>query len=293
MAVHEGQDRFPAKNLRAGQTPAPSGARCERQGVERPMTPEIGITTQIIRKAKWYKYIHELGFDTVEINRQNSKLHFNHYFLEKVKRYMRGVNLSVHSGTAGVFQPFESFTRANLATLVAEIDVCRFLGAGQLVFHLGEGFVTPEIKQRLGEVILYAADRGVEMLYESNSTLIADYALDVLGSFPELGYVLDIGHLNNGFGRGKLGYGIDEFMLLVKDRVSYVHASNNSGRRDEHNALDSGTLNWRHVLDLLDLSRVQKIIIEVRHEYMVGNSAAELTRYLEGDYSSGNCLVSA
>lgn len=36
------------------------------------------------------------------------------------------------------------------------------------------------------------------MLYESNSALFADYAYDVLESFPELGYVLDLERLNAG-----------------------------------------------------------------------------------------------
>jgi hypothetical protein len=49
--------------------------------------PKIGVTTQVIRQAKWYKFIDELGFKAIEINRLNSKLHFNLFFLEKVKRY--------------------------------------------------------------------------------------------------------------------------------------------------------------------------------------------------------------
>lgn len=246
-------------------------------------TPTIGITTQIIRRAKWYKYINELGFNTVEINRQNSKLHFNLFFLEKVKRYMKGFDLSIHSGTAGIFQPYESFTKANLSILTAEIDVCSFLGARQFVFHLNEGYISPDNKRRLQEVLSYAADLGVDMLYESNSTLVADYAYDILESFPELGYVLDLGHLNNGYGSGKLGCAIDDFVSQVRNRVVYIHASNNSGRRDEHNGLENGTLDWRQVLDMLDISKIAKIIIEVRHEHMIEESVLELTSYLKGE----------
>jgi sugar phosphate isomerase/epimerase len=244
------------------------------------MAPVVGITTQIIRKAKWYKYVRELGFEAVEINRRNSKLHFNLYFLEKVGRYLEGLDLSVHSGTAGIFQPYGSFTRANLATLNAEIDVCRVLGARHLVFHLNDGILPREDKTRLQQVTSYAADVGVEMLYESNSTLVAEEAFDVLESFPELGYVLDLGHLNNGYGQGKLGCEIDDFLRQVNHRVVYVHAGNNSGQRDEHNGLEAGTLDWRHVLDQLDLSRILKIIIEVRSMEMVEPSRADLMQYL-------------
>ena len=247
------------------------------------MTPIVGITTQMIRPAKWYKYIRELGFDAVEINRQNSKLHFNLYFLEKVKRYMKGLDLSLHSGTAGIFQPLESFTRANLAVLIAEVDVCRFLGARQFVFHLNDGILPPENKKSLKRVISYASDLGVEMIYESNSALVAHYAYDLLESLPELGYVLDLGHLNNGYGSGKLGCEIDEFVRQVKNRVVYVHASNNSGKRDEHSGLEMGTLDWRRVLDMIDFSRILKIIIEVRCLEMVEGTRKELMQYLGCD----------
>ena len=255
------------------------------------MIPTVGITTQVIRQSKWYKYIGELGFDAVEINRQNSKLHFNAYFLEKVKKYMEGYDLSIHSGTAGVFQPVEAFTKANLAMLTAEIDVCRFLGARQFVFHLNDGFMSGDDKKRLKEVVAYAEGSGVDMLFESNSTLVANIAYDVLESFPELGYVLDLGHLNNGHGCGKLGCEMDEFVSQVKERVVYIHASNNSGRRDEHNGLETGTLDWRHVLDMLDLSRVLKIIIEVRYPEMVENTREELLRYLAGDFLTQKYLT--
>jgi sugar phosphate isomerase/epimerase len=262
-------------------------ARERRQGrkkkAEMFMRPVVGITTQVIPRAKWYKYVGEFGLDAVEINRQNSKLHFNLFFLEKVKRYLEGFDISLHSGTAGIFQKIENFTRANLSILTAEVDVCRFLGARQLVFHLNDGFMSFEQKKRLKRVISHAADSGVEMLFESNSTLVARYAYDVLESFPELGYVLDLGHLNNGYGNNRLGCEIDTFVETVRDRVVYVHASNNSGRRDEHEGLENGTLDWRRILTMLDLSKIQKIILEVRSLEMVEASRTKLIAFLEGD----------
>lgn len=250
------------------------------------MPASIGVTTQVIRQAKWYKHVGEFGLGTIEINRQNSKLHFNHFFLEKVKGYLGGFDLSIHSGTAGVFQPHDNFTKANLAILKAELDVCRVIGARQFVFHLGDGYLSPDDKSKLGDIIHHAYDLGVEMLYESNSTMVADYAYEILASFPTLGYVLDLGHLNNGLGRGKLGVDMDEFIDLVRPRVTYIHASNNSGDRDEHNGLDCGTLDWRGVLNKLDMSKVGKIIIEVRQAGMVEESARVLREYLANGHAS-------
>ncbi len=247
------------------------------------MAPVIGITTQTIRRAKWYKQVRDLGFQAIEINRRNSKLHLNLYFLEKVKRYVEGLDLSLHTGTSGIFQTHESFTQANLAILAAEVGVCRVLGAEQLILHLNDGFLSPENKRRLREVFCYAWDSGVDVLYESNSILVADYAYDVLESFPELGYVLDLGHLNTGRGTGRLGCDMEEFIRQVRERTVYVHASNNSGQCDEHCGLENGTLDWRRVLDMLDLSKIKKIIIEVRYMEMVDNSRKELRRYLGGD----------
>ena len=244
------------------------------------MSPVIGVTTQVIPHVKWYKYIHALGVEAVEINRRGSALHLNLYFLEKIKRYVEGFDLSVHSGTAGIFQPYESFTKANLATLTAEVDLCRILGARQLVFHLDDGILSPECKKRLKQVFSYAADRGVDMLYESNSVLVAGYVYDFLETFPELKYVLDLGHLNYGYVSGKLGCEIDTFVRQVRKRVVYIHASNNFGAHDENNGLEDGTLDWRHVLDMLDLSNVLKIIIEVRSIEMVEDSKRVLVQYL-------------
>ena len=245
------------------------------------MIPTVGITTQIIHTIKWYKEIGHLGFKAIEINRRNSKLHFSPYFLEKVKRYLDGYDLSLHSGASGIFQTTESFTQANLAVLIAEIDVCSILGAEQFVFHLNDGILSPENKKRLGEVITYAGDRGVHMLYESNSVLVAEDAFDVLETFPELGYVLDLGHLNNGHGCGKLGCQISDFIGKIKDRVVYVHASNNSGLHDEHKGLDDGTLDWRSILDCMDMSSIGKIILEVRDIGLVERSRQALYDYLQ------------
>jgi sugar phosphate isomerase/epimerase len=194
---------------------------------------------------------------------------------------MKGYDLSIHSGASGIFQPIESFTQANLAVLTAEIDICKMLGVNQFVFHLNDGILSPENKKRLRAVVAHATDRGVQMLYESNSVLVAEDAYDILESFPQLGYVLDLGHLNNGYGCGKLGCEISEFIHQVRNRVIYIHASNNYGKHDEHNSLDDGNLDWRNVLDQLKMSNISKIIIEVKELGMVESSRRALCDYFQ------------
>ncbi|MEJ2659700.1 MAG: hypothetical protein P8Z73_03095, partial [Desulfobacteraceae bacterium] len=129
--------------------------------------PVIGTTSQVIRSSKWYKSATQLGFKALEINRRDSKLHMNTFFLEKVKRYLEGLEISLHSATTGIFQELESFSQAELSTLQAEVDVCRILGAGELVFHLNANRLDARQSRRLRPVIDYAHDNGILPIYES------------------------------------------------------------------------------------------------------------------------------
>jgi len=241
--------------------------------------PKIGVSTQVIHRSKWYKNVDNLGVDTLEINRRNSKLYFNQYFLEKVRRYLEGFHLSLHSATTGIFQDLESFTRAELETLMAEVDICRFIGARELVFHLDKERLSRSTKDRLKRVLSYAKSQEVEMLYESDNPIVADTVHDILYAFPEIGYVLDLGHLNNGVGRDVLGCETDAFLALVKERTVYIHAHNNDGSTDEHRGLDHGTFDWRHALDSLDLSRIRKVIIEVSSPTYIEETRKALDDY--------------
>jgi sugar phosphate isomerase/epimerase len=252
------------------------------------MLPRIGITTQVIRKAKWYKQIKTLGFDTIEINRYNSNLPFDLFFLEKVKQYTHGCELSIHSSTKGVFQTQPSFTEANLTILLAEIDLCTKLGAGHLVFHLSDDLLSKDNKNRLQEVVDYAVYHNIRMMFEPNSYMVARHSYDVLESFPQIGYVLDMSHLNCGLGRGTLGCDLDDFIRNVRHRVDYLHVSNNWGSRDDHNALHQGTLNWHYVLGCLDMSRIDKLIIEVRSMDMVKPTFSTLLTYFQRKYPQNN-----
>jgi sugar phosphate isomerase/epimerase len=244
--------------------------------------PVIGATSQVIRSSKWYKSAAQLGFGSLEINRRDSKLHLNTFFLEKVKRYLRGLDISLHSATTGIFQELESFSQAELSTLQAEVDICRILGAGELVFHINANRLDARQSQRLRRVIDYAHDNGILPIYESNAGMNAKQVFKVLDMFPDIGYALDLGHLNNGWGRNLLGCTIEAFIESIKHRIVYIHANNNDGMGDQHLGLDSGSLDWRRVLDRLETDRIRKIIIEVCSANYLAASRLALDFYLEG-----------
>ena len=246
-----------------------------------PGIPVIGVTSQIIRTSKWYKAITPLGFEAVEINRRNSKLYMSTFYLEKIKRYLQGLRISLHSATTGIFQALESFSSAELAVLRAEVDIARILDAGELIFHINANRLDHSNGERLRPVIDYALHCGVLPVYESDAGLNAKQVLRVLDMFPDVGYALDLGHLNNGWGRNLLGCTVEAFVKKVNHRVVYIHANNNDGIKDQHYGLDQGCLDWRSVLDLFDLRQIRKIIIEVCAEEFLDSSRRELIRYLQ------------
>ncbi|MFZ1986674.1 MAG: TIM barrel protein [Desulfatitalea sp.] len=261
----------------SSSVPGPSGI-----GVQHHFQwPLIGATSQVIRISKWYKAAVQLGFDALEINRRNSKLHLGTFHLEKIKRYLQGLHISLHSATTGIFQELESFSCAEMAVLQAEVDVARILGADELIFHINAGRLDVGKRLKLRPIIDYAHTCGILPIYESDAGMNAGQVLKVLDMFPDIGYALDLGHLNNGWGRNLLGCRIDTFIEKIKHRVVYVHANNNDGIKDQHYGLEQGCLDWRSVLDQLDIRQIRKIIIEVCSAEHIADSRRALLNYLD------------
>jgi endonuclease IV len=226
------------------------------------MIPKIGVTSKVFSFNKWYRDMHHSGFKVIELNKRKSIMKLVNVWLDQRKKDIKGFDLSMHTETTGVFSNNQQFTITELDTLKSEVILCKMFCIKELVFHLKNDKLSESEAAQLREIIDFAKQQGVEMIYESNAITVADVALDFLEKFPDVNYNLDLGHLNKGYGKGMLGCEIDEFIDKVKDRVVYIHAHNNSGLHDEHAALSDGTLDWKHVLDMLDMSKVKKIIIE-------------------------------
>ena len=82
-------------------------------------------------------------------------------------------------------------------------------------------------------------------------------------------------------GNKTLGMSLKEFIKKIKSRVIYIHAHNNNGMIDEHKSLDKGNLDWRFLLDNLDITKIRKIIIEVRATQDILNTKKLLQDYLK------------
>ena len=243
------------------------------------MYPKIGVKTTTFNQRKWYKEIKDSGFDVLEIGMRSVRFHLDPEWIKKIKPNLDNLDISLHSGTAKVFTTIPQFTKTELEKLKSEVLICEIFGAKELVFHLKHDKLSDEEAGNLREVINFAKEHNVQMIYESNGILVADVALNFLNRFPDVNYCLDLGHLNNGYGRKMLGCELDEFINKVKNRVVYIHAHNNSGIKDEHKALRDGTLDWKHVFSLLDLSIVKKIIIEVKTKEDIIKTKSDLDDY--------------
>ena len=60
-----------------------------------------------------------------------------------------------------------------------------------------------------------------------------------------------------------------------------MHVHNNIGEMDLHTSLRKGTLDWKHVLDLLDFKNIKKIIIEQHEMSDVRSTKKDLDAYFK------------
>lgn len=198
--------------------------------------------------------VKEIGFDIKHIIR--------------IKDLLKGFDLSWHSKTSRVFscveRGFLEFNKAEINFMISEIIIAGMLGVKEFIFHLKQTKLNDEEKKIIREVIDFAMSKGIVMIYESNKNFSADTTFDFLDNFRDVGYNLDIGHLNTALFHKTLGMDVDEFIDKIKDRVVFIHAHNNYGEKDDHFGLLNGSLDWRGILDKIDLLGVRKIVLEVR-----------------------------
>ena len=230
--------------------------------------PKIGITNNWFKIKSCQGNTNLCKVKVLEIGKRSTQMDTNYYlnpiWINKIKPHIQGLDLSLHSGTTQIFTDDKQFTLNELHILKAEIILCKFIGARELIFHLKDEKLDEKENKKLKTIIDFSKKYNIKMVYEANATSNPNLILNFLKDFPDIGYNLDLGHLNIQYNRGFMGYKLDNFIQKIKNRVIYIHAHNNNGKIDEHKALSEGTLNWKKILDMLDLTKVKKIISETR-----------------------------
>jgi sugar phosphate isomerase/epimerase len=224
-----------------------------------------------------------LPYDTIEAQGRDPKFSFNKKILDIVKKESKNLSVSLHSQTKRVFENSKDklFTEGEMMALKTEILMCKYAGVEQLIFHLKNEKLSKYEEKLFKDLEKFAEKAGIEILYEINGEFIGESTLDFLKRFPKINMNLDLGHLNFAVGTNTIGMDLDNFISKVKDRVVYIHAHNNNGLKDEHKALDEGTLDWKHVLDMLDLTKIKKIIMEINSIEGTLRSKKLLEEYIE------------
>lgn len=244
--------------------------------------PKIGLSTKALDKRDlWYYNLSQLGSKVIEINNVRTHLAFKIHTLMRRKKDFKKYDLSMHSQTSRVFTNNSEFTEHELAVLKSEIYVCSIVGIKELIFHLKQDKLTKKQEKQLRKIIDYSKKKKVKMIYESNKDFYPDTCLDVLKRFPDIGYNLDLGHINIAHRLKYFNYSIDDFINKIKDRIVYIHLHNNNGKKDQHISLKKGTLNWKHILDLLDFKKIKKLIIEQHEMKDVTSTKKDLDNYFK------------
>lgn len=226
------------------------------------MKPKLCYSIRDLKKFSFKDYCFE-GYEF-----RSGKRGFNPNILTliKLKEKFKEKDLSLHTQLSKIFscneKNFPEFNKAELKILNAEIIISDFLGIKQINFHMKEGFLTEGEKEKFQEIINFAKEKGIEMIYESNSFCKAENAIKFLEDFPEINYCLDFGHINTAILSKKFGMNLIDFIDKIKDRIVHIHAHNNYGDRDAHQSLDNGNFPWEMVLDKLKNRKLRKIILE-------------------------------
>ena len=242
--------------------------------------PKIGVTTAILDQKIWFKQLKSLNVNTIEIGGRSARLFFEPNWLEKIKPNLQDYDLSLHSGTVKIFTSNEQFTKTELERLKSEIIICEFFGIKELIFHLKNEKLTTKEEKEFEKIVEFSKKKNVDMIFESNGILVAKIVFDILKRFPDIYYNLDLGHLNLGVKKNMLGCDIKEFLQKIMNRVVYIHVHNNNGEKDQHKALRDGTLDWKRILDILDLSKIRKIITETKTIQDIEKDLEDIKNYL-------------
>lgn len=132
-------------------------------------------------------------------------------------------------------------------------------GFVQGIAFLNRAKALERTKRSINEIAAFARENSVVVAIENlpaniNGTCTtADELLEVVEG-ADVGICFDMGHANT-------ANQVNEFLGLV-DRFRNVHLHNNAGAWDQHNEVDDGTADFKHVVEILMDSYKGNLVIE-------------------------------
>jgi len=240
--------------------------------------PKIGLKIGSVL----YKGPGKVDAKVIEIISKDPDFIFNKKYLDKFNKGLKRKDLSMHTQTRRVFtEKDKGLRKMEILILKSEVLACEYLKCKELIVHLTqEKLKKPEIIQ-FKEIISFAKKHGVEVLYEPNGKLIGKNFLYNLSQLKGLNVNLDIGHLNTAIVNKTLGMNVENFLKMVKNKVVYLHLHNNEGE-DNHQGLNEGSLDWKNILDQLNMGKVRKIMSEVHDYQKMAGEVKLVKKYFRG-----------
>jgi sugar phosphate isomerase/epimerase len=224
--------------------------------------------------------VSRMGFDYVELTMDPPQAH--HASLSRDAAKIRD---ALERSWLGLVCHLPSFVstadltpglrRASVREMEDSLRVASDLGALKVVLHpsfvVGLGVLVPDQVREYARESLEAAvgkaDRlGLTVCLEnmfpaSNSLVRPEDFVPVFQTFPNLRLTLDIGHAHVGSTDGSRFLA---FVAAFPDRLAHVHASDNSGRGDDHLPIGAGMIDYaRAARALRRIGYDQTVTLEV------------------------------
>ncbi|MBD3262384.1 MAG: TIM barrel protein [Candidatus Altiarchaeales archaeon] len=242
------------------------------------------------------KLFGELGFEAFELTLEYPKALPEKIELKQkiVRDLIEGFGFGVLAHLPWFFEathPYDSVRNAYFQEIEKAFRICRLLGVNYVTIHPDiRGFgrshkkKVESLKDSLGFLSEKAGDYGLVLGVENMDEKImpTDDLFDVINSFPDLGFTLDVGHANLGVNDTKH---VKHLIRKFRKKLRHVHLHDNKGVSDDHLPLGAGYIDWRAVVDCLKRIRYNEAItleVHATDSDLLGYSKDKLKSYLDG-----------
>jgi sugar phosphate isomerase/epimerase len=233
----------------------------------------LGIKTWNLQK---FTLLDE--FEIIEIYGGDPLFTNDCFAINRIKKLLNGKKILFHSKELLFSKKGSYEKKKSLDTLKKEILICSKIGARYLVIHLKSNELTKEEINMFRKIIKFAWKRDILLVYELNNHAPNLENIEKnMCLFPEIGFNLDIGHLNL-YRKKYSAKQISSFIKNVEKKIKILHIHNNFGKKDEHNSIEDGNLNWKDILRKISLKN-KILIIESKGRKEIFQTKSQLVKF--------------